>query len=50
MGNKEIIKEFYENIVTNHLIDKVVDGKITEHGGAVNTFDTLFAEKIIGPL
>lgn len=23
-------------------IDKVVDGKIVEHGGAVNTFETLF--------
>lgn len=23
-------------------IDKVVDGKIAEHGGAVNTFDTLY--------
>ena len=31
-------------------IDKVVDGKITEHGGAVNTFDTLFAEGIIRPV
>lgn len=30
-------------------IDKIVDGKIIEHGGAVNTFDTLFAEKIIKP-
>ena len=31
-------------------IDKVVDGKIVEHGGAVNTFDTLFAEKMIRPV
>lgn len=30
-------------------IDKIKDGKIVEHGGAVNTFDTLFAEKIIKP-
>ena len=30
-------------------IDKIVDGKIVEHGGAVNTFDTLFEEKIIKP-
>ena len=30
-------------------IDKIVDGKMVEHGGAVNTFDTLFAEKIIKP-
>jgi len=31
-------------------IDKVVDGKIVEHGGAVNTFDTLFAEEIVQPV
>ncbi|RFZ75957.1 hypothetical protein DS742_26160 [Lacrimispora amygdalina] len=30
-------------------IDKIVDGKIVEHGGAVNTFDTLFEENIIKP-
>ena len=30
-------------------IDKVVDGKIVEHGGAVNTFETLFEAKIIQP-
>lgn len=30
-------------------IDKVENGKITEHGGAINTFDTLFEEKIIIP-
>lgn len=31
-------------------IDKVVDGKIVEHGGAVNTFDTLYAEHLIQPV
>lgn len=31
-------------------IDKVIDGKIVEHAGAVNTFDTLFQEKIIQPV
>lgn len=30
-------------------IDKVVEGKIVEHGGAINTFETLFEEKIIQP-
>lgn len=30
-------------------IDKLIDGKIVEHGGAVNTFDTLFAEGILVP-
>lgn len=30
-------------------IDRVVDGKIVEHGGAVNLFDTFFAEQIIRP-
>ena len=30
-------------------IDKVIDGKIVEHRGAMNTFETLFEEKIIKP-
>ena len=30
-------------------IDKVIDGKIVEHGGAMNTFEALFAEGIIKP-
>ncbi len=30
-------------------IDKVVDGKIVEHGGAVNTFEALFHAEIIKP-
>ena len=30
-------------------IDKVTDGKIVEHGGAVNTFETLFQEGLIRP-
>lgn len=31
-------------------IDKVVNGKIVEHGGAVNTFDTLFEHHLIKPV
>ena len=31
-------------------IDKVIDGKIVEHSGATNTFETLFEEKIIKPV
>lgn len=31
-------------------IDKVEDGKIVEHGGAVNTFDTLFEQNLIKPV
>lgn len=31
-------------------IDKVVDGKIVEHGGAVNTFETLYENHLIGPV
>ena len=31
-------------------IVKVVDGKIAEHGGAVNTFDTLYEENLIKPV
>ena len=51
MDRKETVKYFYEVVVTNHLldIDKVVDGKIVEHGGAVNTFETLFQEGLIKP-
>jgi predicted ester cyclase len=30
-------------------IDKFVEGKIVEHGGAVNTFEALFEEGIIKP-
>jgi len=30
-------------------IDRVSDGKIIEHRGAINTFETLFEEKIIQP-
>lgn len=31
-------------------IDKVIAGKIVEHGGAVNTFETLFEAGMIGPI
>lgn len=30
-------------------IDKIADGKIIEHGGAMNTFETLFEANIIQP-
>ena len=30
-------------------VDKLIDGKIVEHGGAVNTFEALFEEGIIKP-
>jgi len=31
-------------------IDKVVDGMMVEHGGAVNTFETLFKAGVIGAI
>lgn len=31
-------------------IDRLVDGKIVEHGGAVNTFEALFEADIIKPV
>ena len=31
-------------------IDKVIDGLIVEHGGAVNTFETLFEAGMIGSI
>ena len=30
-------------------IDKIIDGKIVEHSGVMNTFETLFEAKIIQP-
>lgn len=35
--------------ITGVDIDKVIDGKIVEHGGAVNTFEALFEAGIICP-
>lgn len=35
--------------ITGVNIDKVLNGKIVEHGGAANTFEALFAAKIICP-
>lgn len=35
--------------ITGVNIDKVINGKIVEHGGAANTFEALFAAKIISP-
>lgn len=37
-------------IFTGVDIDKVIDGKIVEHGGAVNTFETLLEAGMIGPI
>ena len=31
-------------------IDKVVAGKIVEHGGAVNTFETLYEQRMLKPV
>lgn len=31
-------------------IDQVTDGKIVEHGGAVNTFETLYEQGLIKPV
>jgi len=36
-------------LVDQITIDKVEDGKIVEHGGALNTFEALFEAKIIQP-
>lgn len=37
-------------IFTGVDIDRVVNGKIVEHGGAVNTFDTLYEHHLIRPV
>jgi len=36
-------------VFTGVNIDKIEDGKIVEHGGAVNTFEALFEAKLIQP-
>ncbi|BDF05546.1 ester cyclase [[Clostridium] hylemonae] len=36
--------------ITGVDIDKVVDGKIVEHGGAANTFETFFEHHLIKPV
>lgn len=36
--------------ITGVDIDKVVDGKIVEHGGAANTFDAFWAQHLIEPV
>ena len=35
--------------ITGGDIDKVIDGKIVEHGGATNTFETFFEHHLIKP-
>ena len=37
-------------VFTGINIDKVIDGLIVEHGGAVNTFETLFEAGMIGAI
>lgn len=36
--------------ITGVDIDKVIDGKIVEHGGAANTFETFFEHHLIIPV
>ena len=36
--------------ITGVDIDKVIEGKIVEHGGATNTFDTFFENHLIKPV
>ena len=45
-----VISEFKRLSFTGVDIDKVIDGKIVEHGGAVNTFDTLYEHHLIKPV
>ncbi len=45
IGIKPTGKRF---VFTGVNIDKVTDGLIVEHGGAVNTFETLFEAGVIG--
>lgn len=36
--------------ITGVNIDKVIDGRIVEHGGAANTFETFFEHRLIKPI
>ena len=36
--------------ITGVDIDKVIDGRIVEHGGAANTFETFFEHRLIRPV
>lgn len=52
-----VISEFIGITPTNKVleitgvdIDKVIDGKIVEHGGAANTFETFFEHHLIKPI
>ena len=36
--------------ITGVDIDKVIDGKIVEHGGAANTLETFFEHHLIKPV
>lgn len=70
MENKDIVKHFYEVIVSENQLDELsnyisedciqkvgekeifigIDGKIVEHGGAANTFETFFEHHLIKPV
>ena len=36
--------------ITGIDIDKVIDGKIVEHGGAANTFETFIEHHLVKPV
>ena len=70
MNNKEIVKYFYEVIVSESLLDELsvyisedcvqrtgekeifigIDGRIVEHSGAANTFETFLEHRLIKPV
>jgi hypothetical protein len=50
--NKSLVQRYYEQVVNTGNIDRVVDGRIVEHGGAANIFEPLLrigAVQVIGP-
>ena len=70
MSKKELVKYFYEVIVSENMLDELAkyisedcvqkigektifigtDGRIVEHGGAANTFETFFEHHLIRPV
>ena len=53
MSNKEIIKYFYEVVVSENMLDELpqyISEDCVEHGGAVNTFDAFWENGLIKPV
>lgn len=51
-SNKRLVRRYLEEIVNTGNVDRVVDGRIVEHGGAANLLEPLLASgavRAVGP-